>query len=188
MKLFFITGNKGKYDELSQFIPGVEMLSIQNLPEIQSTNPNEVIEAKLVSALALRGKKDMLIVEDTSLSLKALNGFPGPLIKHLLEAVGVEGIYRLCKKLEQCEAVATTVFGMYFPETMDLRFFDGNVQGTICQPKGSYGFGWDAIFVPDGSHLSFAEMKDEKEKSEYSMRGIALNKLKTFIAACDESE
>ena len=57
----------------------------------------------------------------------------------------------------------------------------GEVSGVIAsQPRGDEGFGWDAIFIPDGSSKTWAEMNLD-EKQQNSMRSLALNKLKRFL-------
>ncbi|WP_462222186.1 non-canonical purine NTP pyrophosphatase, partial [Ferruginibacter sp.] len=61
--------------------------------------------------------------------------------------------------------------------------FEGICKGTItAEKKGSNGFGYDAVFVPDESEKTFAEMSME-EKSRYSHRKKALEKLIVFISS-----
>lgn len=56
----------------------------------------------------------------------------------------------------------------------EVRFFSHTVQGTVVEPVGSEGFGWDAIFKPDGSDLTFGQMTFE-EKALYSPRAKAFD-------------
>lgn len=59
--------------------------------------------------------------------------------------------------------------------------FQGIVEGTIIQEKrGQGGFGYDPLFVPNGSHLTFAEMSEE-EKNRISHRGKAVAQLVAFL-------
>lgn len=152
-----------------------------DLPEEQSLDPNLVIRKKLEAAK--KHHKGPLIVEDTSLYLSGLNGFPGPLIKWLLHAVGNQGIYDLCQKIHDNRAYAKTVIG-YDDGSGDIHFFEGEVQGQIVRPYGNEGFGWDAIFQPDGLNETFAEMGDEY-KPEFSMRSMAFSKLKNYLSKSD---
>lgn len=175
-KIFFITGNDNKYQEANALLPYLERLNI-DLPEIQSLDPQEVIAEKLKIA---RTKTDQqpLIVEDTSLYLEGLNGFPGPLIKWMLQAVGDKGIYELTQNIKNRQAYAKTVIG--YKSCEDIQYFEGVVDGQIVAPYGNEGFGWDAIFTPDGLNETFAEMGNEF-KPEFSMRSKAFQKLKDYL-------
>lgn len=172
--LFFITGNKGKYEEVKSILGNVEQLEM-DLPEIQSINAHEIIKAKLLEAK--KHGKGEYIVEDTSLYMDCLNGLPGPLIKWFLKTVGNDGLYKIADKMDDYGAEALTIVG--YVKGGEIYFFEGSVKGKITEPKGT-GFGWDPIFKPDGFEKTFGEMTKE-EKNGISMRRKALNKLKDFI-------
>lgn len=176
MTTYFITGNKNKFEEAQSILQNVKQLDI-DLPEIQDVDANKVVKAKLLEAL--NHKKGNFIVEDTSLYLDCLNNLPGPLIKWFIKRIGSEGLCNITKKLGDNRARAKTIFG-YAKNTKDIYFFEGAVKGKIVPPKGKSGFGWDAIFKPEKASKSFAEM-DIAEKNAFSMRRIALNKLKKFM-------
>ncbi|MDB5185045.1 MAG: hypothetical protein JWN38_853 [Candidatus Saccharibacteria bacterium] len=173
--IYFVTGNDHKFREAQALVPNLERIEI-DLPEEQSLDPQLVIAKKLEVARGLR--EGPLIVEDTSLYLNGLNGFPGPLIKWMLHAVGNQGIYDLCQKLGQRQAVARTVIGYY--DGTEVHFFEGEIEGQIVAPNGNEGFGWDEIFQPDGLNESFAEMGDNF-KPEFSMRTRAFRALKDYL-------
>ncbi len=174
-KIYFITGNNNKFREAQKLLPQLERVEI-DLPEEQSLDPQLVIRKKLEVAQKLHDGP--LIVEDTSLYLDGLNGFPGPLIKWMLQAVKNEGIYELCRQIHNNHAVARTVIGYY--DGSSIEYFEGEMHGQIVKPYGNEGFGWDAIFQPDGLNETFAEMGDEY-KPEFSMRTAAFNKLKAYL-------
>ena len=145
--------------------------------EIQAMDLEPVVRHK--AALAYTALRRPVLVEDTGLALSALNGFPGALIKWFLQSLGTDGICRLLQA-EQAEidrqAHATTVFGYHDGTTCHV--FTGTVAGSIPdRPRGSQGFGWDAIFQPHGSPRTFAEMTDE-EKDRFSMRRLALEQFR----------
>lgn len=177
MQLYFITGNKSKFDEVQSILDNVEQLDI-DLPEIQDIDAKNIIRAKLLEALQHR--EGEFIVEDTSLYLSCLKGLPGPLIKWFLKTVGNEGLVDIAEKLANHEAEAETIIG-YAKNHEQIYFFEGSVKGRVVKPKGVSGFGWDPIFQPNGFHKTFAEMNSE-EKNSISMRRIALNKFKEFAA------
>jgi non-canonical purine NTP pyrophosphatase (RdgB/HAM1 family) len=176
MKLTFITGNKGKFEEASKIIPELEQKDI-DLAEIQSLDPKQIIQAKLNEA-----KKEIqgnLVVEDGGLYIESLNGLPGPLIKWFMKALGNEGLYKVLENSENKKAEAKVIVGVSF-ENEITEFFEGSVSGLIVAPRGDNGFGWDKIFQPEGYNKTFAEMTIE-EKNETSMRKIAFQKLKDYL-------
>lgn len=177
MKLYFLTGNKNKFEEVKAILGEVEQLDI-DLPEIQEIDAKEIIKAKLQEAF--NHQQGEFLVEDTSLYLDSLNGLPGPLIKWFLKTVGNEGLFNIADKLGNSKAQAKTIIG-FAKNNDEIYFFEGEVKGKIVSPRGDNGFGWDKIFEPDGFLKTFAEMSLE-EKNAISMRRIALNKLKEFLS------
>jgi non-canonical purine NTP pyrophosphatase (RdgB/HAM1 family) len=174
--IYFITGNKNKFEEARAIVPELEKLEI-DLPELQEIDAKKIIEEKLKEAL--KHKKGEFVVEDTSLYLEALNGLPGPLIKWFLQTIGNKGIYNLAKKLGNNKAEAKTIIG-YTKSEKEIHFFEGSIKGEIVYPNAATSFGWDPIFKPQGLDKSFAEMSGE-EKNKISMRKIAFSKLKEFL-------
>lgn len=176
MPLYFITGNKNKFQEVKAVLPKIEQLDI-DLPEIQELDAKAIIKAKLLEAL--NHHKGEFIVEDTSLYIESLNGLPGPLAKWFLKTVGNEGVWKMTKFFGGVKAKATTIIG-YTRSHEDIYFFEGEIAGEVVEPRGDFGFGWDPIFQPKGYKKTFAEMSEE-ERSGLKMRRIATNKLKDFL-------
>lgn len=176
MNLYFITGSKNKFAEINQIINDIEQLEI-DLPEIQDLDAHKIIEAKLKEAL--KHQSGSFIVEDTSLYLDALNGLPGPLIKWFSKAIGNEGLYKIAVAYGNYGAEAKTIIGYASPEN-EIQFFEGSFKGTIVEPRGENGFGWDPIFLPNGYEKTFAEL-DSSEKNSFSMRTIAAKKLLQYL-------
>lgn len=148
-----------------------------DLTEIQELDATKIIRAKL--AEAQRSHTGRFIVEDTSLYLDEMNGLPGPLIKWFLQSIGVEGIYQLTLTLRSARATARTSIG-YANEHGEVAFFEGIILGKVVAPCGMNGFGWDAIFQPDHSSKTFAEMTLQ-EKQQFSMRRIAIERLQQYL-------
>jgi len=97
MKLYFITGNKDKFEEVGSILTNIEQLDI-DLPEIQEIDAKVIIKTKLLQAL--NHKEAEFILEDTSLYLDCLNGLPGPLIKWFMKTIGNEGLFNIIEKLQ----------------------------------------------------------------------------------------
>jgi inosine triphosphate pyrophosphatase len=176
MNIFFITGNKDKLREIQTLIPNVQGRDM-DLVEIQEIDAHKIIAAKL--AEAQRYQSGTFIVEDTSLYIDAMNGLPGPFIKWFTKAVGILGVYKLTEAFESARATARTIIG-YADEGGNLLFFEGAIKGTVVPPRGTNGFGWDAIFQPDGYEKTFAEMTAE-EKNQFSMRRLAVEGLRRHL-------
>lgn len=176
MTLYFITGNRNKFDEVKQIIPQLELAEV-DVPEVQDVDAGNIVKAKLLEALKHRDGE--FIVEDTSLHLDCLNGLPGPFIKWFLRVMGAQGVADLVEKTGRTGAEAKTVIG-YAKSKNDIHFFEGAIRGSIVQPRGTR-FGWDPIFQPEGYGRTFAEMAKE-EKNMISHRRKAVEKLKAFLA------
>ena len=176
MNLYFITGNKNKFEEVKSILPNVEQLDI-DLPEIQDIDAKVIIKAKLLEAL--KHKDGEFIVEDTSLYLDCLGGLPGPLIKWFMKTIGNEGLCNLAEKLGNNKAEAKTIM-CYAKNADEIHYFEGCIKGEIVSPRGDFGFGWDPIFQPNEFDKSFAELTQD-EKNSISMRRAAVNKLKEHM-------
>lgn len=174
--IYFITSNSGKLAEARMILGQVEALDI-DLPEIQELDSRVIITAKLHEGR--KHKPQGLIVEDTSLSLAALNGLPGPLVKWFLNRLGASGLYELARQRGNCFAEAKTVVG-YLSNEGKTSFYEGVIVGEIVAPRGEKGFGWDPIFQPSGHTRTFAEMSAE-EKNSMSMRARCFQQLRKAI-------
>lgn len=176
MHLYFITGNKGKFEEVKRLIPSVSQKDI-DLTEIQEFDAKKIVAHKLQEAL--KHVKGECIVEDTSLYIDSLKGLPGPLIKWFIKTLGLTGLYSVVAFFKDRSAKAKTIVG-YAKNAQDIHFFEGEIRGTIVKPRGDRVFGWDQIFQPQGSKKTFGEMS-LTEKTKISMRRIAVLKLKQYL-------
>ncbi len=175
MAIIFVTSSKNKFDEVASIIDGLLKQPLE-LPELQELDAHNIISAKITAA---REKiSGDIIVEDTGLYIRGLNGFPGPLVKWMLSSIGTQGIFEIIGKLPSQKAEAKTIIGCARGES--VYYFEGKIIGTIVAPRGDNGFGWDEIFQPEGSNKTFAEMS-AAEKLSMSMRGIAARKLSDFL-------
>lgn len=175
-EIIFVTSNKNKAAEVEAIL-GIKVNAKElDLREIQSTKVEEVALEKAKQAYEELDRPVM--VEDTGLYLKALNGFPGALVKWLMGTIGPGGICRLVEGKTR-EAEARTCVCLY--NGWEPLVFSGGLQGTIAdKPRGEKRFGWDPIFIPEGSQKTFAEM-DPEEKNKISMRRMALEKMREHL-------
>lgn len=178
-KLTFITGNPAKAKYLGNYfhIP-VDHIKL-DLPEIQSTDLQEIVEDKAKRAFEII--KSPVIVEDVSLVFHEMKSLPGPLIKWFLEALGNEGLCKLVSGFGSKQATAKVMFAIC--DDSGVHTFAGSMSGSIADtPRGEMGFGWDPIFMPDGFTKTWAEMTDD-EKHNTSMRRQALEKMSEFLSS-----
>jgi XTP/dITP diphosphohydrolase len=195
-KLYFVSSNDEKYREIRGALAdcGLELERVAlDLPEIQSLNPAEVAAYKARKAFEHLGNgttqveavpaatvhTEAVLVEDTGLAVNAWNGFPGALIKWVLGSIGEAGLCRQLDAWTDRSATATVVLCLF--DGHDLRTFTGQSTGAITpEPRGTFGFGWDSIFQPDGYPATYGEMRRE-DKMKISMRGRALTALKDYL-------
>ena len=183
MKLYFVTGNEKKATEAAQIVPEVERIKL-DLPEIQSLDPQEVLEAKLKVAHELDPDK-ILVVEDVTYSIDGLGGLPGTLVKWFVETIGPEGIYDIAKEKDVSTQVAANI-GLVFPSG-EMLFVKGEVTGKTVEPDASRaGFHFDNIFMPDGQSVRYSEMSAD-QKNALSHRGLAWKELKKELEKYEES-
>jgi non-canonical purine NTP pyrophosphatase (RdgB/HAM1 family) len=177
MPLSIATSNPNKLREIRALLgQPIEQVEI-DLAEVQAVDVEVVIEQKARQAFRLLGRP--VLVEDTGLAIQAWNGLPGALVRWFLKTVGPDGICRMLEGFPDRSATAKTCLGLF--DGTSARIFAGQVEGKIApHPRGERGFGWDAIFIPDGSRQTFAEMS-AAEKGAISMRMKAVEQLKAYL-------
>lgn len=149
-----------------------------DLPEIQSLDMFEVLAFK--ARAAWEALRRPLVVEETGLELEALGGFPGPLVKWMLSAVGAEGIARTALALGDPRARAVCLLEWTDGERSVVA--RGATSGRLVLPaRGANGFGWDPVFEPDDESRTYAEMEDG-EKDAIGHRGRAWRELLPRLA------
>jgi non-canonical purine NTP pyrophosphatase (RdgB/HAM1 family) len=177
MDLVFITGNQNKADYLEQNLGIPVRHQKVDLEEIQSLDLRKVVEQKAMSAYRIVGSP--VLVEDISLTLSAMNGLPGPLIKWFIATLGNAGVAELAQRLISQDATVTIMYGLY--DGRKLHTFEASTDGHIIdRPRGEGGFGFQNIFMPAGANKTFAEMTDDEMKPYYH-RLKALIKLRTYL-------
>ena len=174
-----VTSNPGK---LKEFRHALEPLGfkVEHLPEevdeIQADTLEEVVR-ECIHELGGRGVRNF-ILDDSGLFVSALHGFPGVYSSYAFKTLGSEGILKLLENEKDRNATFRCCIGCCI-EDMDDIIVSEEATGTIIHEKrGTGGFGFDPIFVPEGYTLTFAEMPLEK-KNVISHRGKAI---KSFAA------
>lgn len=165
----FVSGNANKVLEAERICGFPIEHAAVDLPEVQSMDLAHVAEEKALAAI--ERLRQPVLVEETGLELAATNGFPGPLVKWMLESIGPEGIATTALALSNPVATAVCRVVLYDGETFTAG--EGQTRGElVLPPRGEQGFGWDPVFRPDDEEHTYGELSDER-KDEIGHRGRA---------------
>jgi XTP/dITP diphosphohydrolase len=192
--LVFATANPHKLKEVQSIAP--DGFVIESLPDIHFTG--DIPETALtLEGNALQKARHIYkhcgkpcFADDTGLETEALDGAPGV---YSARYAGVEGSQEEKAKANTDKLLAAlsgaagrkarfrTVIA-YVDGNGKEHLFEGVVKGQITgSPRGTEGFGYDPVFMPDGYPLTFAEMTPE-QKNEISHRARAFRKFSHFLA------
>jgi XTP/dITP diphosphohydrolase len=153
-----------------------------DLPEVAETGATFEANALLKAHAVAAATGELAVADDSGLAVDALNGMPGVLSARWAGGLGDEANLRLV--LAQVGDVPDDRLGASFECAAAAVFPDGSelvVRGRLLgrltrQPRGTNGFGYDPIFVPDGGDRTTAEL-DAAEKDAISHRGVAFRAL-----------
>lgn len=189
MNILFATSNINKVSEIKAALP--EHVSLFSLKDIDTNiseidEPYETLEENAVhKAVSYSNLLKMnCFSEDTGLEVFSLNGAPGVKSARYagFPADTDKNMALLLKNLEDTadrSAQFRTVIALIIND--QTHCFEGICKGRIIQqPKGKNGFGYDPIFIPDGSDKSFAEM-NTGEKNKFSHRKKAVDKMIEYL-------
>jgi len=189
-KLVLATHNKGKLAEFRDMmnLPGVELVGAGDLNILEPVEDgttffeNCMIKAKAVSAAS--GLPCM--ADDSGLCVAALDGAPGV---YSADWAGTPRDFKVAMQRVQDEVGDATDRSAAFVSTLILCWPDGQyetaegrIEGTLVwPPRGTQGFGYDPMFLPEGERKTFGEMTLEEKKSfSHRARAWAALKVKAF--------
>lgn len=188
MVLCLATNNQHKVEELQALLGSRYILKTladigchDEIPETENTFQGNSRQ----KALYIRERFGVnCIADDSGLEVNALNGEPGVFSARYAgehgnhdknNALLLKNLTDIEDRSAQFRCVITLILGD------DIHQFDGIIRGTIIEEKrGTLGFGYDPLFIPDGYDRTFAEMGLE-EKNPISHRGIAVAQLINFL-------
>ena len=193
--LVIATHNAGKLKEISALLEphGMKCLSAGSLglPEPAETGTTFVQNALLKARAAAEASGIVALADDSGLSVAALGGrpgvytadwaerqwFEGPAGRDWYMAMGkVEGLLQEQGADVDRSCAFHCVLALAWPDG-EYAVYEGTVPGTLTwPPRGEMGFGYDPVFVPEGSEQTFAEI-DPADKHAISHRADAFAKL-----------
>jgi len=188
MKLIFATNNSGKLAEVQKMLPDtIQLLSLKDIDFFDDIEENATTlegNAKIKANHITENFNYNCFADDTGLEVDALNGEPGVYsARYAGEPANSEN--NMAKLLTALESKTNKKAQFRTSICLNLNgeqfLFDGVCKGNILtKKKGEKGFGYDPIFQPKGYEKSFAQMSSE-EKNKISHRGLAIQKLVTFL-------
>ncbi len=190
-KVVIATGNRGKLTEIQQLLVGWEIVpqSEFTIPSVEETGLTFVENAILKARHACIHTGLAALADDSGLEVDALNGQPGIFSARYAgaNASDTDNLQKLLLNLENIEerSARFRCVVVYMRHGLDPSpiICSGSWQGQISRSaKGKNGFGYDPVFIPDGSTTSAAELSKEV-KNQISHRGEALAKLKRALYA-----
>ena len=190
MRLIIASNNKNKIREIKEIL-GDKFEEIVSMREagieldVEEDADSFIGNArKKAEETAKLCPQDAVLADDSGLCVDALNGAPGVYSARFAgedcdSRRNIEKVLILMGDCMNRKARFVTVFALILNNK--IHFFEGEVQGTILKEcRGDDGFGYDPIFLPEGSTLTFAEMSHEA-KNSISHRGKASAKLVEFL-------
>ncbi len=191
MTLVFASNNEHKIVEIKSLLGN--SFNLLNLDEINITE--EIPEEEsLIEGNALAKARYVfnatglnVFADDTGLEIHALNGLPGVHSARFAgemkdSSANIEKVLSMLRGKEDRSARFRTVIALILDKKEYL--FEGIVNGEIIKEKrGTGGFGYDPVFIPEGKNLTFGQM-ELTEKNTISHRARAFEKLKEFLLHC----
>jgi XTP/dITP diphosphohydrolase len=188
-KIVFASNNPNKISEIqNQLYNQIEIISLEAIgcfEEIEENAPDIEGNASLKSQYVFNNYQMACFADDTGLEVDALNGAPGVYSARYAgpEKNAEKNIDLLLEHLKDTEkrgAQFKTVISLILDDGKEFKF-TGIVRGQIIKNRqGTMGFGYDAVFMPEGYTQTFAEMSMEL-KNKISHRGLAVQKLIAFL-------
>lgn len=190
MRLVLATHNAGKAPEIAALLDGnyeIVTAGQLNLPEPAETESSFAGNAMLKARHAAELSGEVAIADDSGLSIAALDGAPG-IFSARWAGPGKDFAAAIKKVEERLEETGSPDRSAWFTSALAVAWPDGpcvvvegRVDGTLVfPPRGERGFGYDPIFRPEGSDLTYGEM-DRLAKEADSHRTRAFARLKAAL-------
>ncbi|MFV0482392.1 MAG: RdgB/HAM1 family non-canonical purine NTP pyrophosphatase [Campylobacteraceae bacterium] len=192
MKIVLASANKGKIKEFKAYLKGFEVLSFDEVMtpfDIEETG-SSFKENALIKSRAVFEKIDdknvIVLSDDSGISVPLLNGAPGIYSARYagIEADAKKNLELLVNNLKLKNVSITPAF---YTACIALSTVKGDfsVHGYMygnatTNPKGTNGFGYDPMFIPEGFTKTLGELDDEV-KEKFSHRAKALNLAKILL-------
>ena len=185
MKIVLASSNEHKVKEINAIVEGLNVEFIlppkdfDPIEDGKTFEENSLIKAKEAWKLS----KTWTLADDSGLCIDALNGSPGIHSARYAETpqARIDRVLGEMKGKENRKARFKCCMTLLNPDGEIAFTYTGVCEGSICEyQKGINGFGYDPIFLLDGSDRTMAELSEE-EKNEISHRGKALKEVIKYL-------
>jgi XTP/dITP diphosphohydrolase len=195
-ELLIATGNKGKVAELRLLLAGLQ-LWLRDLAEFPRALEVEETGKTFADNAALKAQGYAVqtglwtLADDSGLEVEALGGAPG-VFSARYGGAGLTDTDRVKRLLEALSGTPAAerrarfvcVIAIADPNGRIMNLSTGMCEGRIIEsPRGTHGFGYDPVFLPDGFEQTFGELSAEI-KQDISHRALALKAALSFLADC----
>ena len=183
--LLLATKNPGKVRELTELLRGLP-LRLRDLSEFPSVETADETGASFEENASIKarfyGRETGLLTlaDDSGLEVEALGGAPGVHSARYAgeSATDAERVALLLREIVQAEKRAARfvcVVALYDPQNEALSLFRADCPGAIARaPRGSNGFGYDPVFIPQGFTQTFAQLPtDVKQRISHRAQAVA---------------
>jgi XTP/dITP diphosphohydrolase len=196
-RLVIATGNAHKVEEYGMLLPGIPVGSLSEfppMPDVDESAPDFIGNAILKARAAHFHTGEIVLSDDSGLSVSALDGRPGVRSARYVVGTDRDRYEALLVEMQQEKdrlawfTCAIAIAGLPRPETMTpgvswkdgCLVAEGRVNGAICRtPRGSNGFGYDPVFELSNGRTA-AELS-ASEKHSISHRGNALREIRPIL-------
>lgn len=189
-QILVATRNDGKIREISRILGGdfelIDLSAMEGMPEVEETGQTFEENAELKAVAASRQFDGWVIADDSGLEADALGGAPGVISARFAgpAATDSENSTLLLQRMEGVRGKARSArfrcVIVLARSGRKLAAFHGCVEGVLAPaPRGDRGFGYDPLFIPQGSCQTFAELPPET-KNSISHRARALEQLRDW--------
>jgi XTP/dITP diphosphohydrolase len=190
-RLVVASHNPGKVREIAELIAPWKLQAISvgelGLPEPDETEPTFIGNALLKARAAAHGAQLPALADDSGLCVEALDGAPGIYSARWAGptkdfSLAMEDVNRRMQASGRSSRAAWYIcaLAIAWPDGVEASF-EGRIDGTLVwPPRGTRGFGYDPMFVPEGHSLTFGEM-EPGAKHAMSHRARAFRQ---FVEAC----
>jgi len=194
MKIVFASNNEHKVREIKSILgDSLTLFTLKDLniyEEIPEEEPhlegNALSKARYIHNITGMN----VFADDTGLEVEALGGMPGVRSARFAGeskdfSANIDKVLSMLGSDVNRKAQFRTVIALIYDDKEYV--FEGIVEGNIIHDRrGSHGFGYDPVFIPEGRNSTFAEM-DLTEKNSLSHRARALDKLRAFLLQMEKA-
>lgn len=185
MKLYYVTGNPAKFEEVKAFfkehLPAIELhRHTQDFVEPQTLDQESIAREKAAQAYAQVAAP--VLVDDAGIYFDRYHEFPGTMTKFVFDAIGFDGIFKLVPHQDN---VHMQCIMAYQDNQHEAQIVKAIVPGALLHEPDMSLFNankpFDVVFAPAGEAVCYAQLEQLGKKADYNYRVRALYQLKSLL-------